>query len=186
MQILPAMLGLTVLFAANVYAQDAVGWRDAQGRPVPESDSQKSSKGFGGSLILTPDADWAEKWARPETPQFTTTEVVKLGETVAALVFFVNPGTDQNGQIRILCDFLITRPDGSVSADKQGSVCAQGKLEGDPHRVRLVDQIVGFQGEASDLEGIWTLKVRLTDTVRDASVELKTQFEYSKAGKPRS
>ena len=185
MHTLPAILGLTVLFVANVYAQDAPGWRDAQGRPIPESDSQKSSKGFGGSLILTPDADWAEKWARPETPHFTTTEVVKLGESVAALVFFVNPGADQNGQIRILCDYLMTRPDGSVSADKKGFVCAKGKLEGDPNRVRLVEQIMGFQGEASDLEGTWTIKVRLSDAVRDASVELKTQFEYRKAGKPQ-
>ena len=177
-------MGLTVFLASNVYAEDPVGWRDSQGRPVPESDTQKSSKGFGGTLILTPDADWAEKWARPETPQFTTTEVVKLGQTIVALVFYVNPGTDKSGQVHVLCDYLITRPDGSISTDVKDTVCAQGALEGDPHSVRLVEHIVGFQGEDSDLEGTWTFKVRLTDSVRDASVELKTQFEYSKAGKP--
>jgi hypothetical protein len=41
---------------------------------------------------------------------------------------------------------------------------------------------VGFTGEASDLEGVWTIKVRLRDTVRGASVDLIARFDYHREG----
>lgn len=175
-----AILCLTVIAPGSVYAIEEVGWRDAQGNPVPESDSMKSSQGFGGSVILTPDADWREKWARPEQPHFTTTGEVQLGGSIMALVFFTNPARDEKGNIRILCDYLLLRPDGSVSQELTDATCAAGPLQGSPRNVRLVDQLVGFTGESTDPEGNWVLKVRLRDTIRGASVDLRTSFTYHK------
>src|SRR5688572_21783450 len=81
MQILPAMLGLTVLFAANVYAQDAVGWRDAHGTdrdtfhfsgrsPANSASHWRSSVSLGGLLItidtpggISPEA--TSRWPQP-------------------------------------------------------------------------------------------------------------------------
>ncbi len=164
---LTASVCLTVFAAGGVLGEEPAG-----------SDSQKTSKGFGGLILLTPDEDWEEKWARPETPQFTTTDTVKFGGVVTVLVFFTNPATDKNGEIRILCDFRMTRPDGSVSTEVKGEVCADGPLEGDPNNVRLVEDLMGFKGEATDAPGVWTIEYRLTDVVRDASVDIKTSFTY--------
>jgi hypothetical protein len=171
---------LTVMVAGNVYAIEEVGWRDAQGNPIPEADHIRSSKGFGGSVLITPDADWKEKWMRPDPPQFTTTDQVKLGQSVMALVFFTNPATDGKGNVRILCDYQLVRPDNTLSEDVKDAPCAAGPLDGSPRNIRLVDQLVGFTGEASDLEGTWTIKVRLRDTIRGASVDLVTRFDYHK------
>jgi hypothetical protein len=175
-----AIVCLTVITSGGVYAIEEVGWRDAQGNPVPESDTMKSSKGFGGSVILTPDADWREKWARPDQPHFTTTDQVNLGGSIMALVFFTNPGQDEKGNVRILCDYQMLRPDGSLSQDVKDASCAEGPLQGSPYNVRLVDQLIGFTGEAADPEGTWVLKVRLRDTIRGASVDLVTSFAYRK------
>lgn len=168
--------------SAGVYAVEEVGWRDAQGNPIPEADHIRSSKGFGGSVLITGDADWKEKWQRPEPPQFNTTDQVKLGQTITALVFFTNPATDDQGRIRILCDYQLLRPDNTLSENVKDAPCAQGKLAGSPRDIRLVDQLMSFVGEESDPEGVWTLKVRLRDTVRGASVDLVTRFDYQKAG----
>jgi len=176
-----AIFCLTVIASAGVYAGEEVGWRDAQGNALPESDSLRSSKGFGGSMLLTSDPDWKEKWARPEPPQFTSTDKVALGGSLMALVFFTNPAKDAQGNVRILCDYLVVRPDGSVSQEVKGAVCAQGALRGGPYNVRLANQLIGFTGEASDPEGAWTIKARLTDVVRGASVDLLARFDYRKA-----
>jgi hypothetical protein len=177
-----AALCLTVTAAGHVYAVEEVGWRDAQGNPIPEADHIRSSKGFGGSVLITPDADWKEKWKRPEPPQFTTTDHVKLGQSVMALVFFTNPAMDDKGNIRILCDYQLLRPDNSLSENVKDAPCAAGQLDGSPRNIRLVDQLVGFTGEASDLEGVWTIKVRLRDTIRGASVDLIARFDYHREG----
>ncbi len=58
-------LALTVMVSGNVYAIEEVGWRDAQGNPIPEADHIRSSKGFGGSVLITPDADWKENGCGP-------------------------------------------------------------------------------------------------------------------------
>jgi hypothetical protein len=177
---------LTVFASSGVLAEDALGWRDARGRQVPDSDSQKSSKGFGGMILLTPDADWEEKWARPETPQFTTTDKVETGGNVVALVFFTNPALDKHGHMRILCDIRLTRPDGSVSTNVKDEVCAEGPIQGDPHDVRLVEDLMGFIGEATDAPGVWTFEYKLTDAVRDASVQVKASFTYVNTANTRT
>jgi hypothetical protein len=173
-----AALCLTVIASGGVYAGEEVGWRDAQGNPVPQSDSMKSSKGFGGQVILVSDPDWEAKWARPETPHFTTTESLTIGESFVALVLFTNPATDARGNIHIVCDYRVVRPDGSLSQEVKAATCGEGPLEGDPHNVRLVSHLIGFTGEATDVEGEWVITVRLTDAVRKTSLDLKTGFEY--------
>jgi hypothetical protein len=179
-----ASLALTVFSTARVHAEDTFGWRDADGKPLPDTESRKSSKGFGGSMLLTPDKDWREKWERAENPSYTTTEDVRLGETVMALVFFVNPANDKGGNIHIDCHFKVTRPDGSISQDHDLAPCAEGKLEGDPYDLRLIQAAAGFMGEATDVPGEWTIQVKLTDQVRHATVDLVTRFEYQPVPRP--
>jgi hypothetical protein len=176
---LVAVSGMFLLATSPVIAEDFV-WRDPQGKPVPDSDHQKSVQGFGGLLLLTQDADWKEKWARPEPPRFTGSDTVKLGEKITALVFFVNALKDAGGNVHLQCDFLITRPDGSISTDAQDVDCFTGPVSGSDHNLRLVGVTPEFIGEAADLPGTWTINVRLTDTVRDVAVELQAPFEYQK------
>jgi hypothetical protein len=176
---LGAALGLWVLASSLAIAEDFV-WRDPQGKPVPDSHSQKSTQGFGGLILLTQDADWQQKWTRPEPPSFTGSDVVKLGEKITALVFFVNARKDAGGNVHLRCDFLITRPDGSISTDAQDVACYTGPVSGSDTNLRLINVTPEFIGETGDLPGTWTIHVRLTDTVRDVSLELLAPFEYQK------
>jgi hypothetical protein len=179
---IPMAALIVSLFALGVQPgiAEETGWRDKEGNRVPDSPSRKSSKGFAANLVLTPDADWKEKWERPETPHFNTTEHVKTGDRVAALLFFAGAGRDADGKSKVLCDIKLTRPDGSISMDEKDLVCAEGKIEGPPNNTHLANATPGFVGEPNDMPGTWVFSIRMTDVVRDASVELEQKFVYEK------
>ena len=48
---------LYVSMLSATIAYDEGGWVDRNGNPVPNSDDMKSAGGFGGWLVVTPDAD---------------------------------------------------------------------------------------------------------------------------------
>lgn len=162
----------------SLYAESG-GWITRDGKPVPNSDSMKSIDGFGGSLVVTPDPDWEAKWnTPPETaPSFRTASKVRYGENLTVLTFFINPKTNEAGEIDVVCDIKITRPDGSQSIGAKEIECAKGKLEGDPHNVRLSSAVIKFVGEKGDLPGTWKIEVNLTDRNRKVVVPLKTRFD---------
>ena len=169
-----------VLFASAAFAD--VGWRDADGKPIPDTESQKSVEGFGGLLLMTPDAEWEKKWnTKPQdVPQLDVASTVKTGGQLFILTMFTNPQLDAAGKANITIDIDVRRPDGSASTHVEGGVCFQGKLAGPPLNVYICGSVIGFVGEASDLVGTWPVRVTLTDTARKVSVPLTTNFEFVK------
>ncbi len=168
---------LLVALSLGAFAETG-GWVSKDGRPIPNSDTMKSINGFGGSLIVTPDRDWEEKWnTLPETvPYFSEAKHVSYGEQLTILVFYINPKIDSSGTVNILCDIKVTRPDGSTSIDARGVQCAEGKLQGNPRNVRLTSAVIKYVGEAGDPPGKWIIDIALMDQVRGTVVPLKTHF----------
>lgn len=154
------------------------GWVTRDGKPVPNSDAMKSINGFGGWLVVTPDSDWEEKWnTSPETvPNFSEAKDVSYGEKLTILAFYVNPKANASGELDVLCDIKVTRPDGSSSANAKGVQCAAGKLQGDPRNVRLSTAVIKYVGEKGDPPGKWVVEIALTDKVRGTIIPLKAHF----------
>jgi hypothetical protein len=154
------------------------GWKDQQGRPVPNSDAQKAVDGFGGLLIVTSDADWEEKWnTQPDTvPHFNQAKTVGMGKKIFALTFFTNPQLDSSGDADITCDIDMTRPDGSSSFHQNDVVCFKGALKGKPYYLYLSAPVVEFIGEQGDPFGEWRVSITLKDNIRHVSLPLKTSF----------
>ncbi len=157
-------------------------WKDEQGRLAPDTDARKSVQGFGGWMIATPDTDWKEKWnASPETaPRFRAATAVEYGGQLTLLTFYTNPKPDAGGEIKVLCDIKLTRPDGSVPVNTKGAECATGKLQGDPHNLRLTSAVIEFVGEKGDPPGIYRAEVTLSDKNRNVSMPLKVEFTLGK------
>ena len=169
---------LACVATATATAQD-FGWRDSEGKPAPQTEFQKSSKGFGGMLLTTSDPDWEAKWNTPEheTPSFTEATTVRRGETVFTLIFLVNPKTGAKGEVDVSCDLKVTRPDGSLSINEKNVECAKGPLAGDPLSMRLAAPVLGFVGEATDPIGTWQIDVSLRDVPRGVVLRLHRTFE---------
>lgn len=161
-----------------VYAGTS-SWKDEHGQPAPDTQFRQSKDGFGGWLVVTPDADWREKWnTSPETvPHYNTANSVEKGKSLTILIFFVNPAADTNRNVDVTCDIQSIRPDGSMSIDQKEIPCLKGELQGDPGNIRLAAPVIKYVGESKDLPGKWTIKVTLRDNGRHVELPLKTSFE---------
>lgn len=156
-----------------------MGWRNRDGSPVEDTPSQKSVNGFGGWLVVTPDADWEEKWNTPRenTPSFNTADDVHRGETLTILIFFANPRLDDQRHMKVTCDLCVTRPNKTFSINESGVTCAEGVIDGDPANLYLSNMVVKFVGEPKDPPGTWLVEVTLHDANAEIAVPLQTTFE---------
>jgi hypothetical protein len=98
-------------------AQSSV-WRGEDGKPIAETESMKSQSDFAGSMLLTTDEDWQEKWnTPPETePHYNQANVVPYGKKVFTMIFFSNPLRDAEGMANMKCGLKISDPSGKVSS----------------------------------------------------------------------
>lgn len=174
-----AMLALLFATAGSALGQDEV-WKDKDGKPVPQTESMRSRNGLLGWLLVTPDANWQEKWETPpETaPHFSVTDTVERGGRVFVLIFFGNLSPAADGSANLTCDIDITRPDGTASMHQADAVCFRGMVKGkvNPGSIFLADQVIGFLGEPSDPAGKWQVRVTLKDNVRKTVLPLSTFF----------
>jgi hypothetical protein len=173
-----ALIALLLMSSFAVAAEESV-WKDEHGKPVPDTDWQKSVAGFGGLLIVTPDKDWKAKWSTPSetAPNFTTTDTVGRGGELSILAFFTNPKPDASGMGSVSMDIDIARPDGSSSSHAEGAACFKGKIQGPAYNMYLCASVAEFVGEAADPAGTWSVRITLKDEVRKVSVPLATKFE---------
>ncbi|MFL6707366.1 MAG: hypothetical protein ACJ8HI_04080 [Massilia sp.] len=172
-------LAVLMLSAANAgYAQDS-GWRGSDGQPVANSASMRSEGEFGATLLVTPDADWEQKWNTPvhTIPSFKQTEVVKYGDKVTVLIFFANPKLDAQGSVNVRCDIKVFGPAGAVTSEQKDLRCFDGPLKGSPTNVYLSRPAVVFSGDATDPPGKWIIKVNIRDENRPVGLDLQTGFE---------
>lgn len=171
-----AALLVLALIAGPVSAE--IGWQDKDGKPVPDTESQKSVAGFGGLLVVTPDKDWEEKWNAPSEagPHFSGASTVEVGGELFILTIFTNPQLDASGTANVTLDIDVRRPDGSISTRSEDAVCLQGKLRGPATNVYLCGPVVGFVGEQSDPAGSWSVRINLMDNIRKVEMPLSTTF----------
>lgn len=169
-----AALLVLALVAGPLSAQ--VAWKDEDGKPVPETESQKTVAGFGGLLVVTPDKNWEEKWSSPDPPHFSGASTVEKGGELFILTIFTNPQLDASGAANVTLDIDVKRPDGSTSSHAEGAECFQGKLRGPLLNVYLCAQVVEFIGEPSDPVGDWAVRIKLIDNIRKVEIPLSTTF----------
>ncbi|MBM7119959.1 hypothetical protein [Dyella kyungheensis] len=168
---------LLSLLCFPAFCQD--GWRDEHGHPARDTDSRRSVNGFGGSLVVTPDADWQAKWQTPSdtVPHFSVAKIVPRGQQVFFLIFFANPLLKEDGTADITCDIDVLRPDGKSSFHQLDVPCFKGAIHEPVTHTFLAPSVIGWTGDSSDSSGTWVLRVLLKDNVRKASVPLRTSFE---------
>ena len=169
---------LSLALASAASAQSPF-WKDQNGKPAAETASMKSRDGFGGSILLTSDADWKQKWDTPaeSSPNFTVASKVGAGRKVSLLMFFSNAKPDAAGNIKVLCDITLIDPKGAASLIKKDAVCFDGQISGSPHNIYLSRPTIDLSFNPTDAHGTWAFQVNLRDAVRKVSLPLRTSFE---------
>jgi len=172
-----ASLVLGLAIAASVFAQDGA-WKDQHGNPAPQTEARRSLNGLGGSLLVTTDKDWREKWNTPAhtAPHFNEAKSITKGQQVFVLTFFAGARLDLDGNANLACDIDVMKPDGTPAIHQTDVVCAKGKILGGPYNTHLAAPVIGFSADVSDPTGTWTVRVALKDKLRDTVLPLKTSF----------
>lgn len=152
-----------------------------EGRPLSNSESEKSTNEFSGKLIAVTDEDWREKWntSAETTPRFHQARAVPYGKKVFMLIFFSNPKGDDAGNSNVLCDLTMTNPKGDVTLNQKDAPCFKGRLAGNAHNIYLAAPVVQFMAAPDDPAGTWVMEVTLRDVNRNVRVPLLTRFELS-------
>jgi hypothetical protein len=171
-------LTLLLLLCLSLPALATDFWTGPDGKPLPDTASHQTKRGFSGALVITDDTNWSANWHAPGSGVPTVTEAseVRRGGQLAILVFFANPKLDAARQADVRCDIEVRRPDGSVSADQKNLVCYQGPALGDERHTYLAAPVMRFLAEPNDLAGVWTVKVTLRDGGRRVTLPLASEF----------
>ncbi|WP_445145069.1 hypothetical protein [Dyella sp. Tek66A03] len=176
---MPKLLSLLLLTLLALPAFSQEGWKDGRGHFAPDTESRRSVGGFGGSLLVTPDADWQAKWQTPSdtVPNFAVAKAVPRGKQVFFLIFFANPLLKEGGAADITCDIDVLRPDGKATFHQLDMTCFKGVISESKNHTFLSAPVIGWTGDSDDPAGTWVLRVFLKDNVRKVSVPLRTSFE---------
>lgn len=172
-------LSVLLLFLLSASAFGQQGWRDQLGQASTNTDSRKSIDGFGGWLMVTPDADWKSKWETPAdtVPSFGVAHTVARGKQLFVLIFFANPKLDGSNAADISCDIDILKPDGKSSFHQTGMVCFKGVIHEPAAHTFLSQAVIGWTGDATDQSGTWVVHVTLKDNLRQVTMPLQRSFE---------
>ncbi len=178
MKLLYLIAILSLLWVVPAQSQSAF-WRDIDGKPVQETESMKSKNDFAGSVLVTTDANWKEKWdTPPETkPNFNKAGIIPYGKKVFILIFFSNPSRDEHGNSNIRCDLKIIAPTGTVALSQQDIACFSGRIAGSPYNLYLSAPVIAFSGDPGDPAGIWVVEINLRDAIRNVELPLRTTVE---------
>lgn len=176
-----SLLALISLLCIGIAHAESPRWQTKQGKPLTETEAMKSKNGFAGSVLAVTDADWKQKWETPPeiTPSFNKAEKIGYDSKVFILIFFSNPGQNQQLISDIRCDLKIIDPTGHPILNKQDMACFSGQIAGSPYNQYLSAPVISFAADPGDPAGTWVIEVNLRDTIRQLELPLRTSFELT-------
>lgn len=153
---------LTLLAALVPFAAYSA-WIDATGKALPDSESRRSAGDFGVQIVLAADEDqFRQTWNSSRTPPtLNTTNTVRIGASVSALLVFHGCSPNAAGVCDVLAEFVLEDTHGKRMPAGGGPVWSDKPL---PQRLLQLGQAsmtVGF--DKTDPVGNY----KITATVKD-------------------
>lgn len=142
-----------------------------------ESDQGRYAKnGLFLWVALAEDAQgFLREWARPSqqnTPVIKTRTSFHRGDIVFPAIMFSTNALTPEGKADIVYQFVFLRPDGTVYEDMEGVV-----INGKPaNGIGIFKDMAGLKIEESDPLGVYTLNVKITDRIKNVTVEMPFAF----------
>lgn len=151
-------------------------WIDRQGQPLPQTLSMRSDGNLGVQLVLTPDEKrFRHTWSTATAaPQLRSTDSLRRGEQISALVLFHGCAAGRNGKCDGDVKFTLIDPTGKNVPAGEGPLWSLPPQLG---RILLSDTslTVGFDGE--DKLGTYKVQANVTDKVSGKKLELVAPFK---------
>lgn len=169
-----------LLLAISLMSQavSAEVWYE-NGSPASRRESMGGSGDFGAMIILTNDAKsvlsgWSKISPGVNIP---TTERIKKGEPIEALVFFSGCTPNSIGNCITEIDYQILKPDGSVYFEHKKAELWKDKPAVPVGKLELAVDRVGLVAETGDPVGRYKIKCAVRDVVGKAEFNIESSFE---------
>src|SRR5688572_4980634 len=173
--ILLSLLLATFTPAADpAWSKDAAGWNQ-NGNPISDSDSRRSTNGFGAMLLLIDDQKFFEDWQRPESPKFKTVSIARRMVPIHATILFAGAAVDSDGKAHVSCDVKVLKPDGSVYGARERMIASKDPISS-ATALFLATQRLVVRIEPKDPTGTYTVEAFVKDKIKNVELKLKQQF----------
>jgi len=156
------------------------GWIDSTGKPIPDTESMRSAGNFGVQVVLAADEGrFRQAWNSTATPpRLTTTDTVRLGEAVSALLIFHGCAPNAGGVCDVVCEFVVEGPDGSKTPAGGGPVWSGKPM---PQRLLQLGQAsmsLGF--DKTDPVGDYRITANVKDKVSGRALSVMARLKVVK------
>ncbi len=170
-----------VLFLAlslPLIAQSA--WIDSSGKPIPDTESMRSAGNFGVQVVLTPDdKQFRQTWNSTKgTPKLSSTNAVRLGSSVAAVLIFHGCSPNAAGVCDVVTEFVLESPDGAKTPAGGGPVWNVAPLQGGLLQLGQASMTVGF--DKTDPVGDYKVIANVKDKVSGRTLTVIGRLKVTK------
>ncbi|MGV7209128.1 hypothetical protein ACLB1G_14875 [Oxalobacteraceae bacterium A2-2] len=180
------MKTLLLLAAALLPTMAQAGWVDANGKPLPDTDSMRSLGDFGVQLVLTADErQFRRSWAGrelPVLPRLPVTQSVARGANLTGLILFHGCKAGPLGACDLVAELAIEGPDGSRTPVGASNVWSASPPAGGASQ--LGSDSVGMGIDPADPLGAYRLVALVRDRVANTSLTVAARFVVTDAAAP--
>lgn len=175
----PMKRWLTLLVALFPLAAQST-WVDSTGKPIPDTESMRSAGDLGVQIVLTADEGQFRKiWSSSKTPpKLATTNTVRLGGTVSALLIFHGCAPNVGGVCDVISEFILEGPDGSKTQAGGGPVWSEKPMQQRLLQLGQASMALGF--EKTDPIGDYKITANIKDKVSGRVLSVVTRLKVTK------
>lgn len=170
---------LTLLFALLPFAAHSA-WIDSTGKPIPDTESMRSAGDFGVQIVLTADeGQFRQTWNSSKTPpKLSTTNTVRLGTSVSALLIFHGCSPNVAGVCDIIAEFALEDTDGKRMPAGGGPVWSGKPMQQRLLQLGQASMTVGF--DKTDPVGDYKITANVKDKVSGRALSVVSRLKVTK------
>ena len=174
------MKGWLILLAALLPLAAQGTWIDSTGKPISDTESMRSVGDFGVQIVLTADEGQLRRtWSTSKAPpKLATTNTVRLGGTVSALLIFHGCAPNVAGVCDLVSEFVLEGPDGTKTPAGGGPVWSEKPMQQRMLQIGQASVALGF--EKTDPVGDYKITANVKDKVSGRALSVVTRLKVTK------
>ena len=151
-------------------------WIDRTGRPVPDTESMRSAGDFGVQIVLTADEGRFRKtWNSPRPPpKLSTTNTVRLGESVSAFLIFHGCSPNIEGVCDVVAEFILEGADGKRTPAGSAPVWSEQPMKQRRLQLGQASMTIGF--DKTDPVGDYKVTAIVNDKVAGRTLSVVSRL----------
>lgn len=169
-----------LLFAMSIPLVAQSAWTDATGKTIADTDSMRSAGDFAVQIVLTPDdKQFRQIWNSTRgTPKLRSTDSVRLGSSVSAVVIFHGCSPNAAGVCDVVSEFILEGPDGAKTPAGGGPVWSGAPLPAGLLQLGQASMTVGF--DKTDPVGGYKVIANVKDKISGRTLSLVARLTVTK------